>query len=645
MSNSVAPNLPVRASRRALAIEPAVVLVPAGLFVAVVSTAAASGSYFPSSWGWASLAFLWAAAICILVQRRVALGTLEVAYLAAWLLLLVWTAASLLWSPTTTQTMYEVERTVVYVSFAFAIAVLARRSVQVMLPALLAGIVAVAAYALATRLLPDRVGSFDSYVGYRLSEPLGYWNALAVFVAVGIAVAAGLAARAEALVVRALSAASLVLLFPVLYFTFGRGGWIALVAGLAAAVAIDPRRLQLVTTLIVIAPWPALAVWRAYQSPSLTTQFSALADASDEGKRLALTIAALAVISALVMTGYALAAERITVGRGVRRTYGAVLILALVGSIAAGIAAYGGPSESARRALDSIRQSSPNVNGDQTQRLFSLSSNGRLDTWESALDDARAHPAVGSGAGTFERWWLEHRDVPLKVRDAHNLYVETLAELGPIGLAGLLFIVVLPLVAGVRARRSPLVAPALAGFVALAVHAGIDWDWEMPAVMIAGLTCAGVLLLANGVPGRGWTLGIRSRGVALAVVIALAVLSFVTLTGNRHLGQASAALDRADTVAAARDARRAEDWAPWSTDVLERQADAALADGSIDQARRLYREALAKDDGDWELWLGLALASEDNAQRRALDRAGSLNPLDTQIRQLRDQLGVRNSVP
>ena len=181
--------------------------------------------------------------------------------------------------------------------------------------------------------------------------------------------------------------------------------------------------------------------------------------------------------------------------------------------------------------------------------------------------------------------------------------------------------------------------------MALAVHAGIDWDWEMPAVMIAGLTCAGVLLLANGVPGRGWTLGIPSRGVALAVVIALAVLSFVTLTGNRHLGQASAALDRADTAAAARDARQAEDWAPWSTDVLERQADAALADGSIDRARRLYREALAKDDGDWELWLGLALASEGDAQRRALDRAASLNPLDTQIRQLRDQLGVRNSTP
>ena len=104
----------------------------------------------------------------------------------------------------------------------------------------------------------------------------------------------------------------------------------------------------------------------------------------------------------------------------------------------------------------------------------------------------------------------------MKVRDAHGLYVEMLAELGPLGLAGLLAIVVTPLVAAVRARRSPLVAPALAGFVALAVHAGIDWDWEMPAVMIAGLTCAGVLLLANGVPGRGWTLGMPMRAVSLS---------------------------------------------------------------------------------------------------------------------------------
>jgi hypothetical protein len=65
--------------------------------------------------------------------------------------------------------------------------------------------------------------------------------------------------------------------------------------------------------------------------------------------------------------------------------------------------------------------------------------------------------------------------------------------------------------------------------------------------------------------------------------------------------------------------------------------------GSLGRARRLYREAIAKDDGNWEPWLGLALASKGDAQRRALDRAAALNPLATEIGQLREQLAVRNS--
>lgn len=636
MSNSVFEYPRAEEAHRALAVDPAVVLVPIGLFVAVVATAAPNGSYFPSSWGWSSLAFLWAAAVGLLVQRRVAFGALDVAYLGAWLALFVWTAASLLWSSTTTQTMYEVERTLVYVSFALALAVLGRRSLPLLLPALLAGIVAVAAYALATRLLPDRVGTFNSFAGYRLADPLGYWNAVSIFAVIGIAVAVGMAARGSGIVLRSLSAASLVLLVPVLYFTFGRGGWFALAGALAVTIAVDPRRLQLVTTMFVVAPWPALAVWRAYESPSLTTQFSQLGSASHEGGRLALTIAALAAVSGVVTAGYVVLSRRISVGRGLRRAYGAALLVALVAAIAAGLTAYGGPSKVAHRALDSIRQSSPNVRGNQTGRLFSLSSNGRLDMWESALDDFQAHPTLGSGAGTYERWWLQNRSIPMKVRDAHGLYAEILAELGPLGLAALLAVVAVPLAAAIRARRSPFVAPALGGFVALALHAGVDWDWEVPAVVIAGLACGGVLLLtcsATRAQGR-WTIGNGTRAVVLGAIVALSVLSFVTLTSNRYLGQASAALNRSDANAAAHDARRAGRWAPWSTDALERRADAALSGGSVADARRLYRQAIAKDDGNWELWLGLALASRGDARRHALARATSLNPLSSEIRQL-----------
>jgi tetratricopeptide (TPR) repeat protein len=134
--------------------------------------------------------------------------------------------------------------------------------------------------------------------------------------------------------------------------------------------------------------------------------------------------------------------------------------------------------------------------------------------------------------------------------------------------------------------------------------------------------------------------GPRTAGLVLAG--ALAVLSFVTLTSNRSLGEAGAALNRSDAADAARAAERAETWAPWSTDALERRAAAALLAGSKEEARRLYREAIAKDPGDWELWLALAYASEGAARRRAYERAAALNPLGGQVRQLGQQLGVRN---
>ena len=49
-----------------------------------------------------------------------------------------------------------------------------------------------------------------------------------------------------------------------------------------------------------------------------------------------------------------------------------------------------------------------------------------------------------------------------------------------------------------RARAiARLVAPAAAAYSAFLVHAGLDWDWEMPVTTLAGLAC-GAALLASG---------------------------------------------------------------------------------------------------------------------------------------------------
>ena len=59
----------------------------------------------------------------------------------------------------------------------------------------------------------------------------------------------------------------------------------------------------------------------------------------------------------------------------------------------------------------------------------------------------RDEPLLGTGAGSFEAHWFRERSVAFHARDAHNLYLETLAELGPVGLALLLATLALPLLA------------------------------------------------------------------------------------------------------------------------------------------------------------------------------------------------------
>lgn len=615
-----------------LGVVPPVALVLGG----IVTLGAANGGYFPTSWGWSALLFLWTALVALLVRRRVVVSRLEVAYLAALTALLGWTVLSLAWTSTRTQTMYEVERTLSYVAFAAALPLVARREhVQAVLGSVLVAVTALSAYGLATRLLPGDLTPYDPLTSYRLAEPLGYWNAMAALSAFGCILALGFAASARSAVVRGLAAASLVVLAPTLYFTFGRGGWLALFLGLAVLIAIDPRRLQFTTNALAVAPWPVLALWRCFESKGLTTDFSPLSQASNDGEVLAWTLALLAILAFSTTVLFASLSARFSVGSSLRRLWAITLVLVALGIAGITVAASGGPSELTSRALHSIRKPSPNVRGDQTQRLFSLSANGRLQTWSAALDGAREHPFLGSGAGTFEAWWLQHRTIPMTVRDAHSVHFEMLAELGGTGLLLLLLATTLPLAAAVRARAQPYVPVAAAAFVAFLLHAAVDWDWEMPVVSLCGLACAGSALIAARRADRPLAIGSRARVVGMAALLLTSAFAFVAMIGNRALGEADRASDRADPVAVTRHARTAASWAPWSSEPIRLQAGAALERGAVMQARRLYRKAIAKDPRNWELWLNLALASEGRARRDALARAAQLNPLDGQLAQLR----------
>jgi O-antigen ligase len=149
--------------------------------------------------------------------------------------------------------------------------------------------------------------------------------------------------------------------------------------------------------------------------------------------------------------------------------------------------------------------------------------------WQVAWKEYRLNPLLGSGAGTFDSYWLRYRTIDSFARDAHSLYVETLAELGPLGLALVLVTLAAPF-AGVRRRLDPLTAAAAGGYVAFVVHLAVDWDWELPAVTLTGVTCGAALLVGTR-SEAGRPLSRRTRVALVLAALAAAGVSAARLNG------------------------------------------------------------------------------------------------------------------
>jgi hypothetical protein len=373
-----------------------------------------------------------------------------------------------------------------------------------------------------------------------------------------------------------------------------------------------------------------LAIWLASRSHALTRQSSSLASAKHDGHRIGLVILGLAVAEALVAVGFALARSRLAPPRAVRVMWAAVLAAVLLGALAAAFERYGSPPTLARRAYHAFVAPPPSHGADLNTRLFSLSSNGRVDLWRAAWHEAEAHPWLGAGAGGYERYWVRHRPTPAGVQDAHNLYLETLAELGPVGLALLVLALGAPLVGAFRARGHPLVPLACAAYVAYLVHAAADWDWELAGVTLAALLCGLACLLAGRDEGAT-SIGPRARVVGIGVATLLAGLVFVALLGNTALEKSDAAAGAGHWRAAEQQARKAIRWTPWSSEGWQRLAEAQTALHDRAAARRSLARALAKDSGDWVLWLDLAGVTRGAAQASAIRQAFRLNPRGSEL--------------
>lgn len=622
-------------------------LLPAALGAAMAGfVGAAGGGYFATSWGWSALFLLWGAALALVLGSAQSVTRAQVAVFAALAGLLLWTLASIAWAPSAGAPVREAERLLVYVSAALAVPLIVRRGGQAaLLGGLLTGISAVATYALATRLFPDRLGSVDALAGYRLAEPLGYWNALGIFSALGILLALGFASRAGSRLGRASAAAATVPLALALYFTFSRGGWIALGIGLAVFFALDPRRLRLIASAAAVALAPAVAIAVASRYDSLTTPGSDLDAAAQSGGRVALIAIALAAAAALASVAIGVGERRWVPSRTLVRAYAGGLLAILVVASLMVVARYGAPWTIAERGWSAFSEPPKAVAGDLNQRLFSFSGSGRVEQWNVALDARHSAPALGIGAGGYERYWLQNREVPGKIRDAHSLYVEQLGEIGPLGLALLILALGVPVYAAFRARRRPLVPAALGAYVAYLVHAGVDWDWEMPTVTLTALFIgASIVVAARPEDEELRPMSPRLRYGLLAGTLALAAVAFVGLVGNMALSESGKAARAGDWAKSESQARRAATWAPWSPEPWRLVGEAQLARGKLADARESFRTAIGKDERDWSLWLDLARASGGRAQLAALDQASRLNPLSPEVAQFRTELAELGTI-
>jgi hypothetical protein len=606
------------------------------LVVPVLALAAADGGYFAESWGWAALAYLWLAAVALIFRDGLRLARLDLVLLGSVAALALWILVSTAWSSSPAQSPVEAQRALVYVAAVAAVLLIVEpRSVRPLVSALTGGITLVCAWGLVDHIFSERSHGPAALVEGRLAEPLGYWNAVGLFAAMGTVLALALAAEARTTVGRAAAAAAPVVLLPTLYYTFSRAAWLALLLALTGAVLLARGRRQLIATATVLAPPAVIAVWLSSRLDALTaTTPSGMAESAEEARVLAVGLAGLVLVATLA--GARLVPRAREKAGSIRLPHPRrAVLLAIAGAALAGAIAVADPIRLVERGYESFSGPPSPVRSDLRARVFTLTGSERADAWSVAWKDYRENPVLGSGAGTFENYWVEHRPSSTYFRDAHSLYLETLAELGPLGLALVAGAVAAMVAAAIRARDHPLAAGAFGAVVAFLVHAGVDWDWEMPAVTCTALACGAALaVLARGEQGSTAPWQLRAGGVALTA--ALGAAAVVGLVGNGAIAASISELRSGEYASAEQEARRASRWAPWSAEPWRVLGEVRLRRGERERARAALREATERDPRNWVLWAELAGASEGAARRDAVARALALNPRSWTPSQLRE---------
>jgi len=604
-----------------------------------------NGGYEDVAWGLMGTILLGASAIGLASGRRPRMPR-PLAWLAIALgALAAWTMLSSAWSESAGASLREGFRVLLYLGMVLAAAVFIGRGGRMqLLVGAWAGATVIAIAGLVGRLHPPASDAplGQAWIsGYRLSAPIGYWNALGLLACMGALIGVGLAAHARGRLLPALGAGSVPVFMLCAYFTFSRGAWAAMAVGLGAMLVLGPRRPAIAVSAVITVGMGGIVVAAASTADALVTPGGTVAAARDAGGMLALGLVGAALGAAALVTGLRTALRHMPMPaerrqRQVAWGVGAVALVALLVSVFA----LGGPSAVSDRAQQAFSAGSTAAPNDLNARLFSASGTGRADLWAVAARQADSAPLIGTGAGTFERHWLAERPTASIARDAHSLYLEALAEMGIVGLILLLAVFAIPVVWAVRARQHRSVGVAIGAFCALMAHAAIDWDWEMPVLMAMGIACAVAITSTPRGDSRGTALSPAASRMVAGLAAAAALWMLVGFIGSATLAASTRNLTAGNADSALNDAEWATVWAPWSAQAQMALGDARQAAGDHRGAVNAMREATRIDPGNWATWFALARVDDGSGRNAALAQVLSLNPRSDAVAALRSEVPV-----
>jgi O-Antigen ligase len=615
------------------------------------------------TWSEIAVAVLGVGACCAVVvcgARARAWGGATIALFAA---LTVLTALSIAWSVQPDNSWQAASQMLAYLA-AFTGAAALARLVPERWPAVVGGLatasVALSAYALLVKVFPASLDAGNT-LG-RLQAPYGYWNAVGVMAALGLAPclwAAASPGRARAL--RALSIPGIALLIAVVVLSYSRSAALVAILAVAGWFAFVPLRLRAAAALGLGGTGAAvIAVWTLSTS-ALTDDGVALTARDSAGHTFGIVLLAIACLLGIAGWALSLAMDRIQLPMATRRRTGQVLVVLVALLPAAGIGALAVSARGFTGEISHVWSTLTNpagVVGDNPGRLLQLSSSRPL-YWSEGITVGEHAVLKGVGAEGFATARTAYTSSSFPVSHAHSYVIQTFADLGLIGLAVNLALLIAWAIAAARslaprtawdslrpqrtAEREGMIT-LLVVALAFGVQSAIDWTWFFSAVAIPALIAAGWLAGRGPLTAPVGRASVRrpllQRPAAGAVIIALVALALLgawsiwqPLRSANAVSSSLSAAASGNRPQAFTEARGAAKIDPVSIEPLQILSSLYSAARDLPAARAQLVQATQRQPANPQTWLWLGVFDRVHGDPRrafgSLRRALRLDKTDS----------------